>query len=99
MKTTVVNDDSIEMVALDAEKRESVSQRVLYNDEIIEARGNHASRSATKKLSSVSESLQNAIDVAQGYQQEVMRINSNMNILLQALKEEDDRMRRQAELE
>ena len=102
-ETKVVNDDSFEMVAFDAKKKESVKQRVFYNHEITEARGLHASRQATKKLSSASATLQNATDVAQGFQREVQRMNSDLGIQLQALikaeKEENARMRRKTERE
>ena len=102
-KTKVVNDDSFEMVAFDAKKKESVKQRVFYNHEITEARGLHASRKATKKLSSASVTLQNATEVAKGFQREVVRMNSNLDIQLQALikeeEEENDRMRHEAERE
>ena len=100
-KTKDVNDDSFEKVAIDSEKKQCVAKRVFYNHEITEARGLYAARKATKKLSSASLTLQNATDVAQGFQREVERMNTNLNMHLQALikeeEDEKDRIRLKAE--
>ena len=56
-QTKNVNDDSFEQVANDPVRKQSVAKRVFYNHDITEARGLHAARKATKKLSSTSLTL------------------------------------------
>ena len=66
-----------------------MAKRIFYNHDITEARGLHAARKATKKLSSASMTLENANAVAQGFKREVERMNSNFNMQLQALIKEE----------
>ena len=84
-KTKDVNDDSFEKVPYDPLMEESVTSRVIHNHDITEARGLHASRQATRKISTTSITLQEATDVVEGYKREVQRMNSNIEIHLQTL--------------
>ena len=90
-------------MANDPDKKQSVAKRVFHNHDITEARGLHAARKATKKLSSASLTIQNATDVALGFQREIERMNSNLNMhLAELIREENkekDRIRLKAERE